>query len=163
MLAVRSLLFALLIPGTLVVLIPRWIVSSSRNGVNRWGTLQFVGLLAIVVGGSMLAWCIWDFARKGRGTLAPVDPPRQLVVEGLYRHVRNPMYVGALLAILGQAAFFGSSNLLWYASAFFVWVHLFVVFYEEPTLRRRFGSSYEDYCLTVHRWLPTRQESSVRP
>ena len=163
MLALRSLLFALLIPGTTVVLVPRWILSRSGRSANHSRPMQFIGILAIAVGSSILVWCIWDFARKGRGTLAPVDPPRQLVVQGLYRYVRNPMYVGALLAIFGQAAFFGSSNLLWYALAFFVWVHLFVVFYEEPALRRRFGSSYENYCLTVHRWMPTRQESSVRP
>ena len=83
MLALRSLLFALLIPGTTVVLAPRWIVSQSGSSSNHSRPLQFVGLLAIGVGGSMLAWCIWDFARKGRGTLAPVDPPRQLVVQGL--------------------------------------------------------------------------------
>jgi len=158
MVALRSLLFALLIPGTAVVLIPRWIVSRSARSANHSGLLQSVGLLAVVAGGSVLVWCIWDFASKGRGTLAPVDPPRQLVVHGLYRYVRNPMYVGALLAIVGQAALFRSSNLLWYALAFFVWVHLFVVFYEEPTLRRRFGSAYEDYCLTVPRWVPKSRE-----
>jgi protein-S-isoprenylcysteine O-methyltransferase Ste14 len=154
MLVLRSLLFALLIPGTVVVLVPRWIISRSGNGANQSSTLRLVGLLAIVIGGSLLVGCIWDFARKGRGTLAPVDPPMQLVVLGLYRYVRNPMYVGALLALLGQAAFFKSLSLLCYAVAFFVWVHLFVVLYEEPTLRRRFGSSYERYCLTVNRWLP---------
>jgi protein-S-isoprenylcysteine O-methyltransferase Ste14 len=158
MLAVRSLVFALLLPGTAVVLIPRWIVARSGHGANQSPSVQLVGLPAIFIGGSILVWCIWDFARKGRGTVAPVDPPTQLVVHGLYRYVRNPMYVGALLAILGQAAFFRSSNLLWYASAFFVWVHLFVVFYEEPALRRRFGSAYEDYCLTVPRWVPKSRE-----
>ena len=116
--------------------------------------------MAIFIGGSMLVWCIWDFAKRGRGTLAPVDPPRQLVVQGLYRYVRNPMYVGALLALLGQAAFFKSVSLLWYAGAFFVCVHLFVVFYEEPTLARRFGSSYEQYRLTVNRWLPRIRHST---
>jgi protein-S-isoprenylcysteine O-methyltransferase Ste14 len=151
MLVLRSLLFALLIPGTVVVLVPRWIVSRSGNGANQSSLLRLVG---------HLHWwfdpCVvhLGFCEKGRGTLAPVDPPKQLVVQGLYRYVRNPMYVGALLALFGQAAFFKSSSLLWYAAAFFVWVHLFVVFHEEPTLRRRFGSSYERYCLTVNRWLP---------
>jgi protein-S-isoprenylcysteine O-methyltransferase Ste14 len=106
MLVLRSLLFAFLIPGVMVVFVPRWIVWRSGNGANQSNPLQLVGLLAIFVGGLMLVWCIWDFSRKGRGTLAPVDPPRELVVQGLYRYVRNPMYVGALLALLGQTAVF---------------------------------------------------------
>jgi protein-S-isoprenylcysteine O-methyltransferase Ste14 len=158
MLLLRSLFFALLIPGTVVILIPRWIVARSGNVASPGSSLWLIGLLAIFTGGSMLVWCIWDFARRGRGTLAPVDPPKQLVVQGLYRYVRNPMYVGGLVLLVGQAAFFKSSALLRYAMAFFVCVHLFVIFYEEPTLRRQFGGSYERYCSTVNRWVPKMRE-----
>jgi protein-S-isoprenylcysteine O-methyltransferase Ste14 len=85
-----------------------------------------------------------------------MDPPKHLVVEGLYRYVRNPMYLGVLLLLLGETAFFQSSALLQYTVAWFIVVNLLVVFYEEPALRRRFGDSYERYVRSVHRWLPSR-------
>jgi protein-S-isoprenylcysteine O-methyltransferase Ste14 len=110
----------------------------------------------MVLGAAILVRCIWDFAAKGRGTLAPIDPPRQLVVQGLYRYVRNPMYLGVLLLLLGETAFFKSIALLQYTLAWFIIVNLFVVFYEEPALRHRFGDSYERYFRSVRRWLPTR-------
>jgi protein-S-isoprenylcysteine O-methyltransferase Ste14 len=154
MLFLRSVFFALLVPGTVVLLVPRWILARSRTVATDSSTLRLFGTLAIVSGGSMLVWCIWDFANKGRGTLAPVDPPTHLVVNGLYRYVRNPMYVGAFLVLAGQTALFESAPLLWYSILWLVCVHLFVVFHEERTLRRRFGDSYEHYCETVHRWLP---------
>jgi protein-S-isoprenylcysteine O-methyltransferase Ste14 len=110
----------------------------------------------MATGAAIVLRCIWDFAAKGRGTLAPVDPPKQLVVQGLYRYVRNPMYLGVLLVLLGETAFFGSPALLQYTLAWFFLVNLVVVLYEEPSLRNRFGDSYERYRRSVHRWLPTR-------
>jgi protein-S-isoprenylcysteine O-methyltransferase Ste14 len=157
MLALRSLFFTIVVPGTVVVLIPYLILS--RDGgpaMTPGGLLGFIGLLGMVVGAAVLGWCIWDFAAKGRGTLAPIDPPRQLVVQGLYRYVRNPMYLGVLLLLLGEAAFFRSVALLEYSLAWFIVVNLFVVLYEEPSLRSRFGDSYERYRRSVHRWLPGR-------
>jgi protein-S-isoprenylcysteine O-methyltransferase Ste14 len=112
------------------------------------------GALPLIGGVAILFRCIRDFAVVGRGTLAPIDPPKNLVVSGLYRYVRNPMYVGVLLVLLGEALLFASVSLLIYAAAFFVGAHLFIVLYEEPTLRRRFGESYERYTRTVQRWLP---------
>jgi protein-S-isoprenylcysteine O-methyltransferase Ste14 len=156
MLALRSLFFTIVVPGTVTVLIPYLIVS--RGGaltVGPWTPLQFLGLGLMVVGAATLLWCIWDFAAKGRGTLAPIDPPRQLVVQGLYRYVRNPMYLGVLVLLLGETAFFESLALLQYTLAWFIIVNLFVVLYEEPALRHRFGESYERYFRSVHRWLPT--------
>jgi len=157
MLVLRSLFFTIVIPGVVAVLIPHLIVS--RGGaslVARWTSRQFLGLVPIVAGAAILARCIWDFAAKGRGTLAPIDPPRQLVVQGLYRYVRNPMYLGVLVLLLGQAVFYESVPLLQYTAAWFVVVHLFVVLVEEPLLLRRFGDSYEQYTRSVHRWRPGR-------
>jgi protein-S-isoprenylcysteine O-methyltransferase Ste14 len=106
------------------------------------------------VGVAVVLWCEWDFATFGRGTPFPLDAPKQLVARGLYRFVRNPMYVGVLLAILGQALWFESAATLWYAMVAALFFHLFVVFYEEPTLRRKFGESYAQYAKAVPRWMP---------
>jgi protein-S-isoprenylcysteine O-methyltransferase Ste14 len=157
MLALRSLFFTIVVPGTVAVLIPYLIVS--RGGARLggpWTTAQLLSLAPLAMGATILLWCIWDFAAKGRGTLAPIDPPKQLVVQGLYRYVRNPMYLGVLLLLLGEAAFFRSTALLQYSLAWFVVVNLVVVLYEEPSLRSRFGDSYDRYRHSVHRWLPTR-------
>ena len=155
MLLLRSVFFAAIVPGTVVVLVPRWIVQRSGAGITNSGLLRAIGMSLIAAGALVLVWCIWDFGRKGRGTLAPVDPPTTLVVHGLYRYVRNPMYLGALLVLAGQAVFFESGALFVYLAVWFTVVHLFVVFYEERTLRRRFGASYERYCQTVRRWIPS--------
>ena len=112
--------------------------------------------MAAVSGAAVLLRCIWEFMVTGRGTLAPVDPPTQLVVRGLYRYVRNPMYLGAFTMLLGEAALFKSLALLEYAVAWFIIINLIVLFREEPVLRRRFGESYDRYVRSVHRWLPTR-------
>ena len=157
MLVLRSLFFALLLPGTVTLLIPCYLLSG-RGGiaVPQWGLLQYVALILIALGAAILIRCIVDFARIGRGTLAPVDPPRELVIRGLYRYVRNPMYVGVLCVLLGEAALFQSVPLLTYATISFLFVHLFVVLYEEPALRGRFGESYEQYRRSVGRWIPRR-------
>jgi protein-S-isoprenylcysteine O-methyltransferase Ste14 len=157
MLTLKSLFFTILIPGTVAGLIPYLIVS--RTVVRPNTGLQVLGLGIIAAGAAILGWCVRDFATKGRGTLAPVDPPKQLVVQGLYRYVRNPMYLGVLLLLLGQTTFFQSLVLLQYAIVWFVIVNLIVLFYEEPALRRRFGESYDRYYHSVHRWLPSRPTS----
>lgn len=156
MLFLRSLFFALLLPGSVTLLIPYYILSARGIAVLHWGPLQIVGLVAIAVGGTILIRCIVEFASRGRGTLAPVDPPKTLVVQGLYRYVRNPMYVGVASVLLGETALFQSSALLYYTAVWFVIVNLFVIFYEEPTLRARFGESYERYRRSVGRWIPRR-------
>jgi protein-S-isoprenylcysteine O-methyltransferase Ste14 len=161
MLAIRSIFFALLLPGTVTVLIP-YLIASSRGPIRieYWTLWQYLSLLLIIVGTGIVIWCIRDFAVVGRGTLAPIDPPKHLVVRGPYRYVRNPMYVGVVSILLGEALLLGSLALLGYAAAYFVIVHLFVMFYEEPALRRQFGESYESYCRRVHRWVP-RQSSGI--
>jgi len=156
MLALRSVFFALLLPGSVTLLIPYSILSArGGTGLHR-GPLQVLGLAAIAGGAIILIGCIVEFARKGRGTLAPVDPPKTLVVQGLYRYVRNPMYVGVTGVLLGEVALFRSVALFYYTAVWFFMVNLFVIFYEERTLRARFGDSYEQYRRSVRRWIPRR-------
>jgi len=102
----------------------------------------------------MYFWCAWEFAVRGLGTPAPIAPTKYLVVSGLHRYIRNPMYIGVALAILGEAALFCAPNLAEYAALMLLIAHTFVVFYEEPTLHRQFGESYEEYRRTVPRWIP---------
>jgi protein-S-isoprenylcysteine O-methyltransferase Ste14 len=109
-----------------------------------------------VAGGALALWCILTFALVGRGTPAPFDPPRKLVVRGPYRYVRNPMYIGAALALCGAALFYRSILLFGYAGVFLLAMHVFVVTYEEPTLVRLFGTEYEAYRARVGRWLTRR-------
>src|SRR2546425_4842791 len=155
MLFLRSVFFTFLLPGTVTVLIPYWLISSRASGILRdHQALRFLGLPLIVIGCAGLLWCIWEFFSEGRGTLAPVDPPKYLVVRGLYRYVRNPMYVAVVTTLTGEAIFFMSMPVLIEAGVFIILAHLFVTFYEEPALRRRFGDSYERYLQTVGRWIP---------
>jgi len=113
--------------------------------------------MIVGAGGAALAlWCIATFVVIGRGTPAPFDPPRSLVVAGPYRFVRNPMYLGAGFALAGAALFYESSALLGYCVAFGFVMYLFVVVYEEPALRATFGAPYVRYCERVQRWWPRR-------
>jgi protein-S-isoprenylcysteine O-methyltransferase Ste14 len=162
MLLIRSIFFTFLLPGTVTILIPYWLVSS-RGGAfssNRH-VLHYLGFPLIVTGAAGLLWCIWEFFSEGRGTLAPIDPPKHLVVRGLYRYVRNPMYVSVVTVLSGEAMFFMSVSVLIGAAIFAVLAHLFVTCYEEPVLRRQFGNSYETYLQTVGRWIP-RYRSRAR-
>jgi len=118
------------------------------------GAAQAAGMLVGASGAMLALWCIATFILIGRGTPAPFDPPRRLVVVGPYRLVRNPMYIGAALALAGAALFYESWALLGYCAAFALATHLFVVTYEEPTLRATFGDPYVRYCERVHRWWP---------
>ena len=158
MLALRSLLFSLVLPGSVTLLIPYLLLSSSLEPIpSRLEPLRFVGLVPILIGAFILLRCIWDFAVTGRGTVAPVDPPTTLVVRGLYRYVRNPIYVGVLLIVLGEAILFESPRLAIYAVILWLFFHLAVVLYEEPELREKFGSEYEAYLRSVGRWIPKRR------
>jgi protein-S-isoprenylcysteine O-methyltransferase Ste14 len=120
------------------------------------GTAQIAGVVVGVIGAVLALWCIMTLTVVGRGTPAPFDPPRRLVVAGPYRLVRNPMYVGAALALAGAALFYESWALLGYCAAFLLLTHLFVVLYEEPTLRATFGPFYTNYSDRVGRWWPKR-------
>jgi len=154
----RAVTYATLFVGFLLVFVPGRVLEWS--GVRRPATLgltQVLGLAVVVVGGAVALWCILTFVFVGKGTPAPFDPPRRLVVRGPYRFVRNPMYIGAALALAGAALFYGSWPLLAYTAAFLLITQLFVLLYEEPTLRRMFGAEYEEYCRRVKRWWPTRE------
>ena len=121
------------------------------------GAPQVAGAVVGASGAVLALWCIVTFIVIGRGTPAPFDPPRRLIVAGPYLLVRNPMYLGAGLALAGAALFYESWALLGYCAAFVFVTHLFVVAYEEPTLRSAFGASYACYCERVQRWWPSRQ------
>lgn len=153
-LAIRSLVWMVLLPGVIAGYVP-WRYFGLRNA--RWdhlGLVQVVGLVSFGAGVLLLVACVWEFAASGRGTLSPVDPPRELVVRGLYRYVRNPMYLAVSLILLGEALATGSKPLLAYWAGFFVLANAFVMGYEEPNLRQRFGESYERYARSVGRWIP---------
>jgi len=122
------------------------------------GTAQIAGVIVGVTGAALAIWCIVTFVVIGRGTPAPFDSPRRLVVAGPYRLVRNPMYIGAALVLAGAALFYESWALLGYCAAFALTTHLFVVGYEEPALRASFGADYLGYCERVGRWWPRPQE-----
>ena len=155
MVALKTLLFTILVPGTVTVLIPGWLVGwdgmAFAEGIDA---LRWIGLIPLLVGVCCYLRCAWDFVVAGQGTPAPIDAPKRLVVRGLYRLVRNPMYVGVLLCVGGEALLFGSARLLAYVALLLLCFHTFVVTYEEPTLRRVFGASYEQYCSAVPRWIP---------
>ena len=151
----RALTYSVLFIGLLLVYLPARLLSWS--GVVRPGSFdvpQAAGMVVGAAGGALALWCIYTFASAGRGTPAPFDPPRRLVVGGPYRFVRNPMYVGAALALAGAALFYESLPLAAYAALFLLATHLLVVFYEEPALRETFGPDYEAYRGRVGRWWP---------
>lgn len=126
----------------------------ARVHVDVRDPLQLIGLVAIAIGAALLCTSVWEFARTGRGTLSPVDPPRELVVRGLYRYVRNPMYVSVTVMLLGEVLLARSWALFLYWAVWFALVTVFVIWCEEPALRRQFGESYERYTREVRRWVP---------
>lgn len=127
----------------------------SQVHLNLSDLLHLTGLMVIGLGAGLLATCIWEFAHSGRGTLAPLDPPTKLVVRGLYRYVRNPMYLSVTTIVCGELLLTRSLALFTYWVIWFACVNLFVIGYEEPTLRRQFGASYERYTEAVGRWIPS--------
>jgi len=152
---VGSAVFLLVAPGTLAVYIP-WTLCRWHLAPALLGFLPFrvVGALIMAVGLAILLDSFARFAFQGLGTPAPIAPPQHLVISGLYCHVRNPMYVAVLLMIFGQALLFGSVYLLEYGIVVWLGFFAFVILYEEPTLRRKFGAEYEEYCSRVRRWFP---------
>jgi protein-S-isoprenylcysteine O-methyltransferase Ste14 len=147
------LVFVALLPGVVAGYMPYRILLAS-GGVD-FPALRLASVAASVlalIGVIVLLRCVWDFFARGKGTLAPIDPPRHLVVSGLYRYTRNPMYNGVLAVLLGEAWFFGSTSILEYAAYVLIFFHLFVVFYEEPVLSEQFHESYRTYRKAVPRW-----------
>lgn len=148
-LAVGALFF-----GLWFWLLPRALgFSVEAAGAARW---RWLAAIPSVLGFAVAVRCVWDFGWSGRGTPAPIAPPQRLVVVGFYRHVRNPMYVGFVTGWVGLWVVFGraSAGTIGGAVLILLGLHLFVMLYEEPTLRRKFGADYEEYCRHVNRWWP---------
>ena len=158
LLFLKNLLFTLLLPGTVAGYVP-WLMT--RNDSFTWGAGTALALLLFATGGAIYSWCVWDFAAFGRGTPAPIDAPKRLVVRGLYRYTRNPMYVGVLTVIIGWGVLFEAFRLLVYAACVGTCFQMFIVFYEEPHLKRAFGKPYQEYMARVGRWLPRIGRSST--
>ena len=150
-----SAVFLVIAPGFVAGLVPWWI-SHWHIQAAFWGLqwIRFVGGILIAVAAAGLLDSFVRFAVQGLGTPAPVFPTRHLVVTGLYRYVRNPMYVAVVSAILGQALIFGDVRLLEYGGLVWLLFHLFVLAYEEPTLKANFGAEYQEFCTEVPRWIP---------
>jgi protein-S-isoprenylcysteine O-methyltransferase Ste14 len=150
-LLLKNLLFTFVVPGTVAVYVPLSLAGDRAIDSGLW---PIVAWPLLVLGCAIYAWCVWDFASFGRGTPAPIDAPSRLVVRGLYRYSRNPMYVGVLSVILGQAALFEAPRILLWGLGVGLCFQLFVLLYEEPHLTRVFGPSYREYRTRVGRWLP---------
>jgi protein-S-isoprenylcysteine O-methyltransferase Ste14 len=154
-LLLRNLFFTILQPGVVAGLIPYLLLK------DKWDTIfatpfhihQFAALLVFGLGLMIMLYCIYMFAKIGRGTLSPADQTKELVIEGLYRYSRNPMYVGVILMLIGEA-WFASADILWfYAGGIFGVFHLFILLIEEPRLKRDFAEAYAVYCRKVGRWI----------
>ena len=152
MTALKSFLFLMAAPGVVAGYIPLVLLRSGSQ--IKTGVFAYLAFPLWGIGAVILLWSFWNFFREGRGTPAPIDPPKELVAVGFYRYVRNPMYVGIFLTLVGHFLWFGYWNLLLYTLIVTIAFHLFVTLYEEPTLRKKFGAAYEKYCQRVPRWIP---------
>jgi protein-S-isoprenylcysteine O-methyltransferase Ste14 len=154
---VRAVTYAALFIGFVLVYLPgRFLSWSEIVAPATTGVPQVAGMSMVAIGTAIALWCVFTFVFIGKGTPAPFDPPRKLVVRGPYRFMRNPMYIGAGVTLAGAALYYQSLSIFIYTGLFFLVTHLFVVLYEEPTLRRTFGDEYEAYCRRTTRWWPTK-------
>ena len=146
----RALIAFLVLPGIAGIIMPPLIAAFDPwRGASVWQ-----GSILMVAGLVLLLWCVRDFYVRGKGTLAPSDPPQNLVVVGLYRHMRNPMYVGVLTLVIGWAVIVGSFLVALYSVVLAIGFHIRVVVYEELWLRLQFGDDWAHYCTNVARWIP---------
>ncbi len=148
----KSLLYLIFEAGVFALYVP---LRFFRTGPRvETGVLSFLAIPLWLIGSIIILWCFRDFTFRGRGTPLPTDPPKQLVVTGPYRYVRNPIYVGVGILYAGYFLWFGYCAILLYAGLALLGAHAFVVLYEEPNLKRKFGASYEQYLQSVPRWVP---------
>ena len=163
-LVVRNVVFTVVVPGLGGAWLP-WRLLTRDGSTPAPAAWEAVPVIA--AGAALYFWCVWNFAAVGGGTPGPWDAPRRVVARGPYRWVRNPIYLAALLVVLGEAWLFASPRLLAYAAAMAFCFHLFVTGYEERTLARRFGPAYLEYQRAVPRWIPRRpaagQPGTSRP
>lgn len=151
----RAVVYATLFISLVLVFLPARLLSwSGVSSPTSIRVAQSTGMLLAAAGGALALWCVLAFALVGHGTPAPFDPPRRLVVRGPYKAVRNPMYLGAAVALAGTALFYESVALAVYVGAFLLMANAFVLGYEEPRLRATFGEEYDAYCRRVRRWWP---------
>ena len=150
----RNLLFTILQPGIVAILIPFWLsgISEKTVFVQLFVWYHFLGLSIFVVGLVLMFICIASFAIRGQGTLSPADPTKKLVISGLYKFSRNPMYIGVTMMLIGESIFFQSYILGVYSLIIFTAFNIFIVFFEEPRLQDDFGSEYNEYTKKVRRW-----------
>jgi len=153
-LLLRNFIFTVLNPGLVTGFVPWYLLRNERNVFERPLDLYLLtGMLVMSAGIIILMWCILKFAFEGNGTLSPMDPTKRLVVRGLYRFSRNPMYAVVVIILVGEAILTGSSTLWIYLTVIFIIFNLFILFHEEPRLRKYFGEEYNQYCRTVRRWV----------
>ena len=148
----KSLLYLILEAGLFALYVPLMLL---RTGPRiETGMISFLAIPLWLIGALIVLRCFWDFTFQGRGTPVPSDPPKELVVTGFYHYVRNPIYIGVLSIFLGHFLWFGYWALLIYTVLAFLGVHSFIILYEEPTLKKKFGAAYEEYLERVPRWIP---------
>jgi protein-S-isoprenylcysteine O-methyltransferase Ste14 len=153
MIALKTSLFMVLVPGLLLGALPAWLMTSDP-ALFSFGTFRWLAIPPWAAGAAVILWCAWAFTVCGQGTPSPTDPPKRLVVSGLYAHVRNPIYDAAVIFLLGHVLWHPTPAVLLMPPIVMVSSCLFVVLYEEPHLRRTFGREYERYCSCVPRWIP---------
>lgn len=154
LLFLRNLIFIVLQPGIVAGYIPYLIVRDEWSvRFLRWEFLHYLGIIVFMIGLIIMLHCVYQFAVEGRGTLSPVDPTQHLVINGLYRFTRNPMYLGVITMLIGEAIFTWSNWLWIYSFLVFIGFNLFILLVEEPRLKKDFGAEYEQYCQEVRRWI----------
>ena len=150
-----SALFFVVAPFTLAGLVPWWVTHwEFRPAFFGVDLTRILGGILIIAGAPGIVDSFARFALEGLGTPAPIAPPQKLVVTGLYRYVRNPIYIAVVAVIVGQALLFGDRRLLWYGALLWLFFHVWVVMIEEPTLKQTFGTEYESFRNNVPRWIP---------
>jgi protein-S-isoprenylcysteine O-methyltransferase Ste14 len=151
----RNFIFTVLHPGLVAGLFPYWILGDELGNIFNlpYQLHHFIGLILFLSGVSLLFYCIFLFVVMGHGTLSPADPTQHLVAKGVYQYSRNPMYIGVLVILTGEVIFTISLSLLLYTMFIFIMFNLFIIYIEEPRLRRDFGAEYSAYTQKVRRWI----------
>ena len=158
--ALIATLSTIIVPGGAVVIVPYLILQATGvSSIAQAGPMEIGSLILGLVGVSMVVWVSIAFVAQGKGTPAPIEPPKNFVATGLYRFLRNPMYFGAILTVFAEALFFRSAWLLLYATILWLALHSATVLFEEPQLESRFGDSYRQYKAGTPRWIPRRPKS----
>jgi protein-S-isoprenylcysteine O-methyltransferase Ste14 len=149
--ALKTLLWSVFVPGTLTTLVSYFILRSSSKGFSfNLSGFHYVGIIPILFGALLYLWCAWSFTFIGKGTPAPFDAPKKIVATGAYRAVRNPMYVACVSVLIGEAIFFESTALLIYALIMFLVFHIWILIYEEPTLRKNSARPTKNTAVKYH-------------